>query len=398
VDPNGWTAVALGDILTERRERVSVDPDAVYPIAGVYGFGRGVLMREPVRGDEISAAALYRITAGQVIYSRLKAFEGAFAVVPPEATGRFVSNEFPTFDVDERRATAAFIALVLSAPTTWRELTERIVGVGARRERLQVVDFLEYEVELPPLNEQRGIVELAGAAARAAEAAREEEEAVATTMRAAAEAYVGAGEPEPTPLGDVLIGLRTGDSPRCEARPPGADEWGVLKLSAIQPGVFDASSTKALPADAAYSADSVLHGGEVLMTRSNTLPRVGACCRVPMDVRERLIYPDLVFRLEPDTERVNPGYLVAALGVSTSRAQIEEAATGTSDSMKKISAAVIRQIELALPPIEDQHRIAAMLESFRKTRLQAQLAADAATRVRSVLVDSLLSGQRRVRT
>ena len=38
------------------------------------------------------------------IYSRLKAFEGAFALVPPAADGWYVSNEFPTFDVNKQRA------------------------------------------------------------------------------------------------------------------------------------------------------------------------------------------------------------------------------------------------------------------------------------------------------
>src|SRR5438045_4271262 len=101
----------LGEILTEDRERVDVDPAGLYPIAGVYGFGRGVLMRDDVTGSEISAKHLYRLRAGQIMYSRLKAFEGAFALVPPEADGRFVSNEFPTFTVDVDQAVPEYVAL-----------------------------------------------------------------------------------------------------------------------------------------------------------------------------------------------------------------------------------------------------------------------------------------------
>src|SRR4051812_20281223 len=95
-----WPAMSLGDILEEDRDRVAVEEAGIYPLAGVYGFGRGILLREAVRGSEISAAHLYRIREGQIIYSRLKAFEGAFALVSADADGRFVSNEFPTFDVD----------------------------------------------------------------------------------------------------------------------------------------------------------------------------------------------------------------------------------------------------------------------------------------------------------
>ena len=77
-----WKNVSLSDVLVERRQRVTVEPDGLYPIAGVYGFGRGVILRDAVHGAAISATHLYRISPGQIIYSRLKAFEGAFAAVP----------------------------------------------------------------------------------------------------------------------------------------------------------------------------------------------------------------------------------------------------------------------------------------------------------------------------
>src|SRR5437660_2421147 len=159
---NGWRHVALAEILTEARERVPVEPQGVYPIAGVYGFGRGVLLRGQVRGTEISAPYLYRIATGQILYSRLKAFEGAFALVPPGADGRYVSNEFPSFNVDETRALPEFVALFLSVPATWAELAEGITGMGARRERLPVSAFLQFEVDLPPIDEQRRLVYAVG--------------------------------------------------------------------------------------------------------------------------------------------------------------------------------------------------------------------------------------------
>ncbi len=58
----------LSDALTESRDRVPLDDEAEYPVAGVYGFGRGVLLREPVRGRDIAAEALYRIRRGQIIW------------------------------------------------------------------------------------------------------------------------------------------------------------------------------------------------------------------------------------------------------------------------------------------------------------------------------------------
>jgi type I restriction enzyme S subunit len=170
----GWRTVALADVLCEARERVRVSPQDRYPIAGVLGFGRGLLIREPVTGSGVAADHLYRIRAGQIMYSRLKAFEGAFALVPPAGHHRFVSNEFPTFDVDVTQAHPEFIELLLQRPETWRELASGSQGMGARRERLQPRDFLDYDVELPPLATQQLIVDAIRAFRRASAASREQ--------------------------------------------------------------------------------------------------------------------------------------------------------------------------------------------------------------------------------
>src|SRR4051812_46726769 len=116
--------VPLAEVLELHRERVSVSPDESYAMAGVYGFGRGVLLRDSVSGNKISADYLFRISRDQIIYSRLKAFEGAFALVPEAAHGRYVSNEFPTFDVIKEKAMPEYIALLLALPGTWAEMSQ----------------------------------------------------------------------------------------------------------------------------------------------------------------------------------------------------------------------------------------------------------------------------------
>lgn len=107
--------VTLREVLDPVRERVKVEPGGSYPLLGVYGFGRGTILRDAVSGAEISAAHLYRVSGDQIIYSRLKAFEGAFAIVPPEGDGRYVSNEFPTFDVNPIKALPAYLRVMLAA-------------------------------------------------------------------------------------------------------------------------------------------------------------------------------------------------------------------------------------------------------------------------------------------
>src|SRR5579871_6558380 len=117
----GHLKVPLGELMSPAPEPHSIDPEGRYPIAGIYGFGRGMIARGPVSGQEIAADQLFRIKAGQFIYSRLKSFEGAFAVVSKEVDGYFVSNEFPTFDVHADRLEPAFLGWYFRQPRVWHQ-------------------------------------------------------------------------------------------------------------------------------------------------------------------------------------------------------------------------------------------------------------------------------------
>lgn len=150
--------VSLGEVLSPASEPHRVDPDNHYPIAGVFGFGRGMIRRPPASGQEIAANQLFRIRSGQFIYSRLKSFEGAYAIVSDEADGYFVSNEFPTFDLKRERLEPGFLGWYFKQECVWRKLASDGKGIGARRERLHPRRLLDHVIELPPVDEQRRIV------------------------------------------------------------------------------------------------------------------------------------------------------------------------------------------------------------------------------------------------
>ncbi|MFD6729456.1 N-6 DNA methylase, partial [Corynebacterium xerosis] len=73
----GWGRAPLSRFLTPNVEVIDVDPHQTYPTVGVLNRGRGLLYRDPVRGSSTAYKKLNRIGQGVVVYSRLKAFEGA---------------------------------------------------------------------------------------------------------------------------------------------------------------------------------------------------------------------------------------------------------------------------------------------------------------------------------
>jgi len=165
----GWTWTSLNNVLTLAGEQVRVDPSASYSNLGIYSFGRGVFKKPDIQGFSSSAVTLSRIRAGQFIYSRLFAFEGAYAYVPTEFDGYFVSNEFPTFDPDRQRLDSLWLAAYLRSPDRWAELAGASKGIGVRRKRVPVGALLNYEIWLPPIEAQHATVAMIEKLARVRE-------------------------------------------------------------------------------------------------------------------------------------------------------------------------------------------------------------------------------------
>lgn len=153
----GWREVKLKEILTAAADPYDVDPETSYPNLGIYSFARGAFAKPPIDGASTSAKMLYRVRQGQFIYSRLFAFEGAYTIVPTELDGRFVSGEFPSFDIDAQAATPEFLAAFFMNPHVWTDLQAGSLGLGSRRQRVNQKHLVEYEIWLPPLAWQHRI-------------------------------------------------------------------------------------------------------------------------------------------------------------------------------------------------------------------------------------------------
>jgi type I restriction enzyme, S subunit len=157
----GWELRRLGDVL-DAKTFVAVDVEAYcdYPIAGVYSFGRGVIDRGVISGSETSYKSLTRLDQDDVVFSRLGAWEGATAVVPPEFDGFYVSSEFPTFGIDRGQLDPAFFSGIVKSPEFWALMNSGTQGSMARRKRINPSQFLGTEVWLPPIEQQAVASEL----------------------------------------------------------------------------------------------------------------------------------------------------------------------------------------------------------------------------------------------
>lgn len=153
-----WPKVALGNLLLNASYPVTVQQNKDYPNLGIYSFGRGLFAKAPINGMQTSAGTLYRVRAGNFIYSRLFAFEGSYGLVDDIFDGHFVSNEYPNFSIDRSRLEPGFLKAYFQYPRVWQDIAMGSKGVGSRRIRVQPDKVLAHRMPLPPLAEQQALV------------------------------------------------------------------------------------------------------------------------------------------------------------------------------------------------------------------------------------------------
>ncbi|PXW68327.1 type I restriction enzyme S subunit [Blastomonas natatoria] len=165
--------LAMGDIAPLVRRPVSIDPDASYPELGVRSFGKGLFEKPDLIGAELTWQSLYRIEEGDLVFSNIKAWEGAFAVAEREHHCKHGSHRYLTCVPDAIRATAPFLWYYLQSEEGLYQVSKASAGSADRNRTLATKRLQAIKVPVPSLGAQLWFDSLQ-AKARAANVAQAE--------------------------------------------------------------------------------------------------------------------------------------------------------------------------------------------------------------------------------
>jgi type I restriction enzyme S subunit len=193
-----------------------------------------------------------------------------------------------------------------------------------------------------------------------------------------------------TELGTLIDGFEAGRNLRAHGHPAGANEFGVLKVSAVSWGRFNPVENKALFAGDVPRSKELVRKGDLLISRANTTELVGAVVLVNED-HPWLMLPDKVLRLRVRNSVIVPEFLLRALRIRSVRKYFEVNGTGTSDSMRNLSQPKIEGAPILLPPLMEQRRIVAKLEALQARSRRACEALDAVPPLLEKLRQSILA-------
>lgn len=337
--------VPLREALTLSLDPHPVVADRIYPIEGVFGFGRGMIQRSPMLGYQITSEQLFRIRSGQFIYSRLKAFEGAFSLVTDLASGCFVSNEFPTFDIDARRLFHGYLGWYFKQERVWRELAIESKGIGARRERLHPERFLAYAIPVPSLDEQRRIAMrldlLAGHIDRRKRAGESVAAETAAMLRAAFD-RIASGAPRAR-MGDVAPLVRRPIEIRADAR---YQEIGVRSFGR---GLFEKPDL--IGGDLSWQKLFRIEHRDLVF--SNIKAWEGAFA-VARPEHHGKVGSHRYLTCVADTRRARPDFLWYYLQTPGGLVQVQAASPGSADRNRTLSQSGLMGVIVPLPSLDAQ--------------------------------------------
>jgi type I restriction enzyme S subunit len=153
-----WPMVPLGEVLTRRKEEVDVIDFETYKRLTIRLNGNGIAVRDQLLGSDIGTKKQFRVHSGQLVLSKIDARNGAFGVLSSDGDDAIITGNFWAFDHQPDRLeirfmeyftkTAVFVNLCVAAS---EGTTNRLY--------LQEDLFLQMQIPLPALSEQKHIVE-----------------------------------------------------------------------------------------------------------------------------------------------------------------------------------------------------------------------------------------------
>ena len=387
-----WPQVRFGKFLTPNRRPYKLGPTEDANLVGVRWYGLGPFHRELKSAVKIRKKSHYVIRSGDVIYNKLFAWKGAFGIVREELDGMFVSDKFPTYELDENVATRRYLAWYFRCPSLWEEAHRLSTGSAAiSKLTLNPPKFDELTIPLPPLSEQRRIaakIEHLAAKIEEAQGLRSFSLGETEVLLKARLKEITDEFDELNTLGGILTEKpRNGWSARCDNTEGGTP---VLTLGAVTGFYYDSTAHKrtSLPTD--LEAHYWLGTGDLLISRSNTPDLVGHAA-IYDGKPKPCIYPDLMMRLTLDAEVADKRFVWFWLQSPLVRDFIKNNAKGTSPTMKKISQRTVQNIPFpAGISLGEQRRIVKYLDGFQARIDRLKTLQTKATKEFDALLPSIL--------
>ena len=376
---DGWTQTTLGDVASvgPKEPPLSID-DPFVPMDAVSTDGRWVEYTEP-RGNRSGA----RAAAEDVLFARITPCleNGKVAQVPPGIARCGGSTELLVIRPSQQTIPAFIYYWAKSAST--RALATRLMTGSTGRQRLSSQDLAALPIILPPLSDQRRIVDLIESVDSYVDALRAQADAARTVRNSLGSELFDNEEDrwEVTTLGD-LANLQIGKTPpRKESRYWTDDlTHPFCTIADMAERVVHPSREGVTQAAIDDGKARLIKAGTLLMSFKLTIGRVGFA-------GTDLFPNEAIVAIEPNPLLASPEFLYCFLGTQDLTGGSNRAVKGATLNSRSLA-----EIGVPLPQSDEQNRIVDLIGSVDSHISATEAAITDSVSLRSGVLSDLLCG------
>ena len=413
--PEDWRVVRLGEVVEEIVERVSDSNDSSaynLPVLSLTKNEGLILQTERfnkrIATDDVSNYKIVR--KGQIVYNPYVIWEGAIHILKKYEAG-LVSPVYPVIKAKETLADPFYLDAWLRTPLAIAAYNRFASGAVNRRRAIRKRDFLEIQLPLPPLPEQRAIAHVL----RTVQEAKEATERVIAALRELKKSLmrhlftygpVPVNNTDGVELQETEVGMlpkhwrveRLGEVVKqtqygISRRGVPKGKVPILRMNNLVDGKINTSDLQYLNLDERETKRFYLQKGDILFNRTNSHELVGKTAVFDLD--GNFVFASYLIRLKVDSELATPEFLNFCMNWEGTQQRLKYLASrGVSQS--NINATKLKGFSISLPPLPEQREIVHILQTVgRKIEVEEQQKAALEALFKTLLHD-LMTARRRL--
>jgi type I restriction enzyme S subunit len=379
-----WATVKLGEVITHRKEFVRIDDFNTYKRCRVQLYAKGIVLRDLVLGSELKTKEQQICCSGDFLVAEIDAKVGGYGIVPDELDGAIVSSHYFLFEVNRDQLDRNFLGYFIKTPDFFDQVSARGTTNYAA---IRPSHVLEYQIPLPPMEEQRRIVakidELAAKIEKAHFLRQKATEEAETVLSSEISYLFSKGKENGWNAGflrDYVIDDCYGTSEKASDDNSGTP---IFRMGNIQSGRLDLRNLKYLHLNDRDRTKLLLEKGDILVNRTNSAELVGKCA--VFDLEGEYGFASYLIRLRLDKNRAEPRLVASYINSPIGRAYMfseRKQMTGQAN----VNATKLKAFPIVLPSLTEQCRIVAYLDGLQaKVEMLKQVGAQTSTELAALL-------------
>jgi len=380
----------LRDVLEVARSPIDMKDEEDYMLASIRRRNGGMFDRETKKGREILTKTLSRVIPGSFVISKMQVVHGACGMAPHDFGDRCISASYTSLlPTEPQRIDIGYLDAYATTKQSYDAFFRASHGVHIEKMTFNLEEWLNGEIELPPLPEQKKIAEILSGIDKAISTKKQARNDLEAAREAICGELIQNGDWSQEEIGNLTSHMTNGF---VGTATPHYRERGIKYLTSknIRRDRIDTNRMIYISEEFHMANQkSSLRVGDVLMVQSG---HIGTTAVVTNDYKDCNCHALILMRF--NQEHLHPEYASLYLNSATGKTRLSDIFVGST--IKHVNTGDLRKFKIPVPPLDVQRDIANRVRSIDILLGTRDLQIEKLVILKQAISSDLLSGRKRV--